>query len=157
MGFSWAEAVDDTLYAASETGRDVWYIGYNGNMALEFIRDTAGPSLANLPAASEINEMVVNAAHVCKDGKQLQRDASFDLARFARHQEIEMCSSHAVWAPEECEHEQPDPVPRQIKRTAGVWLDAGGLIERGRTECTTTVLRRESCRVERRAAQESKE
>jgi len=41
VGLSWAEAADDALLAASQEGMDVWYIGYNKDMALEFIHDTA--------------------------------------------------------------------------------------------------------------------
>jgi phage FluMu gp28-like protein len=41
IGLSWSEAGDDTLYAASEEGDDVWYIGYNKEMAEEFINDCA--------------------------------------------------------------------------------------------------------------------
>jgi len=41
VGLSWCEAADDTLHAASERGGDVWYVGYNREMAEEFIRDCA--------------------------------------------------------------------------------------------------------------------
>jgi phage FluMu gp28-like protein len=41
IGLSWAEACDDTLYAASTNGQDVWYIGYTKDMAIEFILDCA--------------------------------------------------------------------------------------------------------------------
>ncbi len=41
VGISWSEAADDALTAASSGGMDVWYIGYNKDMALEFINDTA--------------------------------------------------------------------------------------------------------------------
>lgn len=41
VGLSWAEAADDTLYAASVAGGDVFYIGYNAEMAREFINDCA--------------------------------------------------------------------------------------------------------------------
>ncbi len=41
IGLSWSEAADDTLFAASENGSDVWYIGYNKEMAEEFIGDCA--------------------------------------------------------------------------------------------------------------------
>lgn len=41
VGISWSEAADDALTAASRKGIDVWYIGYNKDMALEFINDTA--------------------------------------------------------------------------------------------------------------------
>lgn len=39
VGISWAEAADAVLYAAADSGDDVWYIGYNREMALEFILD----------------------------------------------------------------------------------------------------------------------
>lgn len=39
IGLSWAEAADDALLAASQSGMDVWYIGYNKDMAQEFIED----------------------------------------------------------------------------------------------------------------------
>ncbi len=39
VGLSWCEAADDTLYAASAGGGDVWYVGYNREMTQEFIRD----------------------------------------------------------------------------------------------------------------------
>lgn len=44
IGLSWGEAEDATLIAAAEKsagGMDVWYIGYNQDMAKEFIRDVA--------------------------------------------------------------------------------------------------------------------
>jgi phage FluMu gp28-like protein len=37
IGWTFAEAADDTLYASSEEGEDVWYVGYNQDMAQEFI------------------------------------------------------------------------------------------------------------------------
>ncbi len=41
IGMSWAEAADSALYAATASGQDVWYIGYNEDMAREFIEDVA--------------------------------------------------------------------------------------------------------------------
>ena len=41
VGLSWSEAADNALYAASASGDDVWYIGYNKDMAEEFIDDCA--------------------------------------------------------------------------------------------------------------------
>lgn len=41
VGMSWSEAGDATLTAASTSGMDVWYIGYNKEMAEEFIGDCA--------------------------------------------------------------------------------------------------------------------
>ncbi|ESP62813.1 Phage terminase, large subunit [Smithella sp. ME-1] len=59
VGFSWAEAADDTLYA-SEKGngekRNVWYIGYTKDMALEFINDCANWARAYKMAVSSIDE-----------------------------------------------------------------------------------------------------
>jgi len=56
VGISWAEASDDALYAASESGDDVWYIGYNKDMALEFIGDCANWARAYNLACSEMEE-----------------------------------------------------------------------------------------------------
>jgi len=59
VGISWAEAADDTLYA-SEAGsgekRNVWYIGYTKDMALEFIHDCANWARAYNLAASAMEE-----------------------------------------------------------------------------------------------------
>lgn len=59
IGISWAEAADDTLYA-SEKGagekRNVWYIGYNKDMAQEFINDCANWAKAYNLAASGMEE-----------------------------------------------------------------------------------------------------
>jgi phage FluMu gp28-like protein len=59
IGLTWAEAADDTLYA-SEKGntekRDVWYIGYTKDMALEFINDCANWARAYNMAAGAIEE-----------------------------------------------------------------------------------------------------
>lgn len=59
VGISWAEAADDTLYA-SEKGkgekRNVWYIGYTKDMALEFINDCANWARAYKMAVSSIDE-----------------------------------------------------------------------------------------------------
>jgi len=59
VGISWAEAADDTLYA-SEKGkgekRNVWYIGYTKDMALEFINDCANWARAYNMAVSAIDE-----------------------------------------------------------------------------------------------------
>ena len=39
IGLSWGEAADSALLAAQTSGMNVWYIGYNKDMALEFIHD----------------------------------------------------------------------------------------------------------------------
>ncbi len=59
VGISWSEAADDALTAASSGGMDVWYIGYNKDMALEFINDTAFWVRNYRLAASALEEEVV--------------------------------------------------------------------------------------------------
>jgi len=59
IGLSWCEAADDALTAASRSGMDVWYIGYNKDMALEFINDVAFWVRHYNEAASEMEETVV--------------------------------------------------------------------------------------------------
>jgi phage FluMu gp28-like protein len=58
VGISWAEASDDVLYAAGAAGGDVWYVGYNQDMAREFIGDCAFWARAYDLAAGEIGEAV---------------------------------------------------------------------------------------------------
>jgi phage FluMu gp28-like protein len=41
VGLTWAEASDAALFASTTNGDDVWYIGYNKDMAIEFILDVA--------------------------------------------------------------------------------------------------------------------
>ncbi|MDD5249653.1 MAG: hypothetical protein PHY45_11740 [Rhodocyclaceae bacterium] len=62
VGLSWAEASDDALTAASAAdagGDDVWYIGYNKDMAIEFIRDVAWWAKHYQLAAGEMEEEVI--------------------------------------------------------------------------------------------------
>lgn len=59
VGLSWAEAADDALYAASLSGDDVWYIGYNLDMAREFINDCGDWAREYNKAASEVEEVVL--------------------------------------------------------------------------------------------------
>ena len=56
IGLSWGEAADSALLAASAKGMDVWYVGYNKDMALEFIRDCANWAKFYNLAAGEIEE-----------------------------------------------------------------------------------------------------
>ncbi|MGO4380362.1 hypothetical protein [Pseudoduganella sp. RAF53_2] len=61
VGLSWAEAADASLTAASSSdagGDDTWYIGYNQDMAKEFIRDAAFWAKHYGLAASEMEESV---------------------------------------------------------------------------------------------------
>ncbi|MDH4122385.1 MAG: hypothetical protein OEV94_11850 [Deltaproteobacteria bacterium] len=62
VGLSWAEAGDAALIAAaSETagGQDYWYIGYNQDMAQEFVRDCADWAKAYQLAAADVEETVL--------------------------------------------------------------------------------------------------
>lgn len=56
IGLSWGEAADSSLLAASQRGMDTWYIGYNKDMAQEFIRDCADWAKHYSLAAGEIEE-----------------------------------------------------------------------------------------------------
>jgi phage FluMu gp28-like protein len=61
VGLSWAEAADAALTASSASdagGDDVWYIGYNQDMAKEFIRDVASWAKHYQFAAGEMEEAV---------------------------------------------------------------------------------------------------
>lgn len=58
IGASWCEAGDDSLLAASQDGMDVWYTGYNKDMALEFIEDAADWARHYNLAAARIEEFV---------------------------------------------------------------------------------------------------
>ncbi|MEN8134319.1 MAG: terminase family protein [Thermodesulfobacteriota bacterium] len=58
IGLSWTEAADDALYAASDSGDDVWYIGYNKDMAEEFIGDCAFWAKQYQLAAGEMEEEI---------------------------------------------------------------------------------------------------
>jgi phage FluMu gp28-like protein len=59
VGLSWAEAADSSLTAAEQGGMDTWYIGYNKDMAQEFIRDCAFWARHYQLAAGEMEEEVV--------------------------------------------------------------------------------------------------
>lgn len=59
IGFSWTEASDDALLAAAQHGMDVWYVGYNKDMALEFIQDVAFWTGVYQLAAAPFEECVI--------------------------------------------------------------------------------------------------
>lgn len=66
IGLTWAEAGDSALLAASQRGMDIWYVGYNKDMAQEFIRDCAEWAKFYNLAAGAIDETV----EIFKDGKE---------------------------------------------------------------------------------------
>ncbi|MBF0309474.1 MAG: hypothetical protein HQL56_08105 [Magnetococcales bacterium] len=65
VGLSWAEAGDSALLAASQKGMDVWYVGYNKEMAQEFVRDCGEWSKHYQLAVSAIEE-----EHILQDGDE---------------------------------------------------------------------------------------
>lgn len=88
IGISWGEAADSALLAASQSGMDVWYIGYNKDMAQEFIRDCADWAKHYSLAASEIEQ----TEEVFKDGDDEKAILSF-VIRFASGWRITALSS----------------------------------------------------------------
>ena len=77
IGLSWGEAADTALLAASSSGMDAWYIGYNKDMALEFIRDCANWAKFYNLAAGEITGGV-------HGGNRLGGNAQADIVTFGR-------------------------------------------------------------------------
>lgn len=59
IGISWAWAGNSAIEAGSASGSDVWYIGYNKEMAREFIRDCGDWTRALNLAAGEIGEEMI--------------------------------------------------------------------------------------------------
>jgi phage FluMu gp28-like protein len=59
IGITWAEAADAALEAAGRNGTDWWYIGYNKDMAREFIEDAAGWARRFDKAARAIEEIAI--------------------------------------------------------------------------------------------------
>jgi phage FluMu gp28-like protein len=58
IGATWAEAADDALITATETGMDVFYIGYNKDMAREFVDECASWLRHYQLAAEEVEEFI---------------------------------------------------------------------------------------------------
>ncbi|MCG8643234.1 MAG: hypothetical protein MI862_26145, partial [Desulfobacterales bacterium] len=58
VGMSWSEASEDALLSATQSGMDVFYIGYNKDMAQEFIEDCGDWAKHYNKAATEVEEFV---------------------------------------------------------------------------------------------------
>jgi phage FluMu gp28-like protein len=69
IGASWGDAADSALLSARKHGMDVWYIGYNKDMAREYIEDAARWARQFHRVAAEIEEVVL--ANEGKDGKDI--------------------------------------------------------------------------------------
>ena len=59
VGITWAEAADAALSAAATAGMDTWYLGYNRDMAREFVETAAGWARQFNKAARAIEEIVL--------------------------------------------------------------------------------------------------
>lgn len=88
IGLSWSEAADEALYAAEDAGDDVWYIGYNKDMAEEFINDCANWAKHYDLAAGEITE----GEEIFKDGDEDKSILTFRI-KFASGHKIVALSS----------------------------------------------------------------
>ncbi|HHE3615540.1 TPA: terminase family protein [Pasteurella multocida] len=88
IGLSWGEAADTALLAASQQGMDCWYIGYNREMALEFIRDCGNWAKSYGLAAGEIEE----AEEIFKEGDEEKAILAY-IIRFASGWRITALSS----------------------------------------------------------------
>ena len=60
VGITWAEAVDAALSSASAAGMDTWYLGYNRDMAREFVETAAAWARQFNKAAQAIEEVVLD-------------------------------------------------------------------------------------------------
>ena len=88
IGLSWGEAADSALLAAQTSGMNVWYIGYNKDMALEFIHDCGNWAKFYGLAADEVEE----TEEVFADGDNKQAVLAF-VIRFASGWRITALSS----------------------------------------------------------------
>ena len=59
VGITWAEAADAALSAAATAGMDTWYLGYNRDMAREFVETAAAWARQFNKAAHAIEEIAL--------------------------------------------------------------------------------------------------
>lgn len=88
VGLSWAEAADSALEAAAASGQDVWYIGYNKDMAIEFILDVAQWAAHY----NQVAEAIECGEEVFKDGDEDKAVLSYSI-RFASGNRVTALSS----------------------------------------------------------------
>jgi phage FluMu gp28-like protein len=60
IGLTWTEAAASALAASASKGMDTWYLGYNRDMALEFVETAAAWSRQFNKAAKEIEEIAID-------------------------------------------------------------------------------------------------
>ncbi|MEX2155101.1 MAG: terminase family protein [Gemmatimonadaceae bacterium] len=88
VGITWAEAADDALYAASANGDDVYYIGYDKDLAIEFVETIAMWARAYQLAAGAIED----AGEVLEDADKEKGILAFKV-RFASGHKVVALSS----------------------------------------------------------------
>jgi phage FluMu gp28-like protein len=59
IGITWAESADAALDAGTSGGSDWWYIGYNKEMALEFVEAAAGWAQRFNQAVHRTEEIII--------------------------------------------------------------------------------------------------
>lgn len=85
IGLTWAEAADDAVIAAKAKdagGMDVWYCGYNRDMALEFIETVANWARAYQAAVEELGVYIEDAGEVLEQSDKDNGICAFKI-RFA--------------------------------------------------------------------------
>src|ERR1700693_3776019 len=60
IGLTWTEAAASALTASASKGLDTWYLGYNRDMALEFVETAAAWARQFNKAAREIEEIAID-------------------------------------------------------------------------------------------------
>jgi phage FluMu gp28-like protein len=60
VGITWTEAADSALTAAARDGMDTWYLGYNKDMALEFVEVAAEWARSFNKAARAIEQIAID-------------------------------------------------------------------------------------------------
>lgn len=88
VGLTWAEAADSALTAAESGGQDTWYIGYNKDMATEYIETVAKWAKGFQLACDEIED----AGDVLEDVDKEKGIQAFRV-RFASGQKVVALSS----------------------------------------------------------------
>lgn len=74
IGITWAEALDNVLTASADNGMDIWYIGYNKDMAREYIETCADWS----KKINKVSVDIYSSELIDEDKKILQYSITFN-------------------------------------------------------------------------------
>lgn len=88
VGLTWGEAADSALTAAAAGGQDTWYIGYNQDMAREFIETVAMWAKAFQLASGEIED----AGDVLENADKEQGIQAFRVRFVSGHKVVALSS-----------------------------------------------------------------